>query len=70
MRCCLVFMSRLASSDLAPFTHGIQFVLAQMTLDRSPGFVLGALIAQLTSRADFLGCRVITAFASYAETCA
>ncbi|MGB9082100.1 MAG: hypothetical protein WCD00_12445, partial [Desulfuromonadaceae bacterium] len=33
----------------------------QMALDRSPCFVLGALLAQLASRADFLWCSIITA---------
>lgn len=33
-----------------------------MTLDRSPGFVLGALFSQLADRTDFLGCPVIKAF--------
>ena len=57
------FHVALGLSRFAPFTHGIQFVLAQVTLDRSPGFVLGALFSQLASRADFLGSWIITAFA-------
>jgi len=57
------FYVPLGLGRLTPFSHGIQFVLAQVTLDHSPGFVPGALLTQFAGCADFLGSRIITAFA-------